>query len=242
MDRQRSGSKHDLLISRYRAVVFDLFHTLTSADTVHLPGKSTSEILGVSRTLWNEQLINSSEDRLKGRIIDPYLIIGKLARAIDPDISEQLIKKAADARTIRFRHSLLHIEPAVLNTLDRLKKTGKLLGLVSNGDQQEVSGWASSPLNVYFDAVIFSCHAGFVKPEKQIYELCIKKLGVMSGECLFVGDGGSDELAGAKAFGMRTVMTTRIIKKIWPEKIDERRPQADFIIDELDELLEIIDM
>ena len=52
-----------------------------------------------------------------------------------------------------------------------------------------------------------------------------------------IGDGGSDELAGAQAMGFTTVMITGIIKEIWPERIDARREQADFVIEELDELV-----
>jgi putative hydrolase of the HAD superfamily len=221
---------------KYKAVIFDLFHTLTSADTTSLPGRGTSEILGVARDKWNEQLLNFSEDRLKGNIRDPYDIVRKLARAIDPDIPERLIREAADVRRLRFARSLRTIEANVLDALEFLKNKRKLLGLISNGDVHEVAGWSGSPLKAYFDVAIFSCHVGFVKPEKEIYELCIEKLGVVPEDCLYVGDGGSDELLGAKKLGMTTVMTTRVIQKIWPDKIKERELDADYIICELSEL------
>ena len=43
------------------------------------------------------------------------------------------------------------------------------------------------------------------KPDVCIYEEASKRLGIDLGECLFVGDGGSNELAGARAAGMEAV-------------------------------------
>ncbi|MCK4814863.1 hypothetical protein KA005_03760, partial [bacterium] len=72
----------------FKAVIFDLFHTLTSLESVRAPGRGTSEILGVSRKEWNKQLLLYSEDRLRGKIRDPLEIIRKMARAINPDVSD----------------------------------------------------------------------------------------------------------------------------------------------------------
>ena len=36
-----------------KAVIFDLFHTLTSLEVSGAPGRSTAEALGVDRDAWN---------------------------------------------------------------------------------------------------------------------------------------------------------------------------------------------
>ncbi len=43
------------------------------------------------------------------------------------------------------------------------------------------------------------------KPDPCIYEEAARRLGVAFNECVFVGDGGSNELAGAKAVGMKAI-------------------------------------
>lgn len=222
----------------FRAVIFDLFHTLTSLESVRAPGRGTSEILGVSRKEWNKQLLLYSEDRLRGKMRDPLEIIRKMARAINPDVSDEIIRQAVNNRIKRFKYTLEHIDPGTIITLARLRASGKLIGLISNGDLSEIAGWKNSPIKKYFDSVVFSCDVGYIKPEKEIYEICLKKLGVLSHECVFVGDGGCGELRGAKELGMTTVLTTHVIKIIWPEKIKENRKYADYEIDELKELLE----
>jgi len=55
------------VIDAKKAVIFDLFHTLTSLESTLGPGRrTTSEMLGVSREDWNDQLLRKSRDRLVG--------------------------------------------------------------------------------------------------------------------------------------------------------------------------------
>ena len=223
-------------IRNAKAIIFDLFHTLVSFVSSKTPGRHTSEILGVPQDQWNDLLFHSSEERLRGKIKDPVEIIGGLARKIKPEISDEIIREAAKARVERFRRCLVDVDEELLNVLSVLRSHGKRIGLISNADVTEVAGWKESSLRELFDTAVFSCHVGYVKPEKEIYEECLRTLEVSPEEAIFVGDGGSNELKGAKALGMTTVMTTGIIEKIWPEKIDERKDFADYIIRDLKEL------
>jgi len=220
-------------------ILFDLFHTLTTVESAKAPGRGTSTILGVSRKAWNDQLLLYSRDRLCGKIKDPFEIIKRMARAIKPDISDKLVKEAVDNRISRFRYSLHNISDTIIDTLKRLKSRDKILGLISNADASEIYGWNDSPLRKYFNCAIFSCDVGYVKPDKEIYQLGLKALGVLPCESMFVGDGGSNELEGAKVLGITTVLTTHVVKHLWPEKIDFARKFADLEIDELSEILDI---
>lgn len=224
-------------LDKYRAVLFDLFHTLTSADVMRVPGKGTSEILGVTREDWNRQLLSYSDDRLRGRITDPFVIIKTMAHAIDPAIPVETIEVAVKKRIERFRYALMNIEESVINTLGKLKSIGKLLGLVSNADVNEIAGWRDSPLQPYFDSVVFSCRTGYLKPEKEIYEVTLKELNVLSADVVYVGDGGSDELKGAKMMGMTTILTTHVIEEFWPERIAKAREYADYEIRNIENIL-----
>lgn len=57
----------------------------------------------------------------------------------------------------------------------------------------------------YFDEVVLSYEVHMKKPDSCIYEDASKRLGVDLGECIFVGDGGSNELEGAKNVGMKAI-------------------------------------
>lgn len=47
---------------------------------------------------------------------------------------------------------------------------------------------------------------GFCKPDPRIYELATFELRVAASSCLYVGDGGHDELGGATRAGMTAVL------------------------------------
>ena len=232
-----AGARPSDVVDGADAVLFDLFHTLTSIDMVKTWRPPTHEILGVTREAWLEQVFGESRDRLVGKVRDPMTMMSTMARAIDESIPLEVIEEATRNRERRFRNALTHMPDATGGALAALKAKGKKLGLVSNADAMEIAAWDESPVAGLFDCVAFSCDVGYAKPEPEIYEICLGKLGVRPDEAVFVGDGGSDELRGAKAIGLTTVMMTGVIKEMWPERIEPRLPYADFVIETLDELV-----
>ena len=102
--------------------------------------------------------------------------------------------------------------------------------------RNEVAAWGECPIARLFDSTVISCHVGCVKPEPEIYQISLRELGVEAREAVFVGDGGSSELEGARNVGLTTVMIAGVIREIWPERIPERRRHADFVIERLGEL------
>lgn len=112
------------------------------------------------------------------------------------------------------------------------------MALLSNAEVMEVAAWDETEAARLFDATVISCRVGLVKPEPGIYELCLRKLGVTAVEAIFVGDGGSDELQGAREAGMTTVMVTGVIRELWPDRVTARLHQADYVIERLSELLD----
>ena len=127
-----------------------------------------------------------------------------------------------------------------IETLRRIRVAGLRLGLISNADVMEVAPWCGSPLAGLFDAEIFSCAVGCVKPEPAIFAECLLKLGLTGAECLYVGDGGSDELVGARAAGMSPVFLSGVMAELWPERIPERLAQCDHHITRVPELLVLL--
>jgi putative hydrolase of the HAD superfamily len=226
------------ILSTKRAVIFDLFHTLTSLESTWGDNRPlTSTILGVSQEAWNEQLLERSRERLTGEKQDAFAIVADMARAIKPAISDDVIRCATENRIARFAAALIRIPAGTQQVLATLRKNGHLVGLISNADVMEVAAWSKSPIAGQFDSTIFSCHVGCAKPDAEIYRRSLAELGVTPAEAMFIGDGGSNELEGAKALGISTVMITGIIRELWPDKIPARLPHADFVIDELAELI-----
>lgn len=77
---------------------------------------------------------------------------------------------------------------------------------------------------------------GLLKPDRQIYELAMQRLNVYPEQCLFVGDGGSNELCGAKTAGMGTVFSEMLETK----NAEQRKSiikYADYHIRHMNELI-----
>ena len=77
-----------------------------------------------------------------------------------------------------------------------------------------------------------------LKPDPEIYLLSLSRLGVTPSDALFVGDGGSRELEGAKAVGMKTVCTEYLVRHPARER-KEILKSADYTIRRFRELTEI---
>lgn len=224
-------------LEKYDAVIFDLFHTLISLNNIRASRHRAWDYLEISEEQWRQAIFNDAEDRLRGRISKPSEVIMDIVFKIDPTITLDKTERASQLRLEQFRVALSDIHPHVLKTIRELKRQGKSLGLISNADRIEVSSWAETEASTYFDSAVFSCNVGYIKPERQIYLHSLTQLGLPPSQCLFVGDGGNDELVGAKNAGMDTVITLEFLENPMSESIRRRRVQADYEIHCIDELL-----
>jgi putative hydrolase of the HAD superfamily len=225
------------VVAEKKAVFFDLFHTLTARESEWDEGPTTAEMLGVSQAQWHEQLHEHSRERLIGADRDPVSFIGKMAHRINPGITRETVERAVSNRIRRFESSLLRIPQVNLQALRRLRAAGKRLGLISNADVTETLAWPRSPLAPLFASAVISSAVGYMKPEPEIYKLAMRTLGVTAQEAVFVGDGSSHELEGARAVGLTPVMMAGVIRDQWPHLIEERRRHADYLIESLAELV-----
>jgi len=190
-----------------RAVCFDLFNTLVNVGRVPASvGITTADILGLDPDTWRRACFGEHHD-ICGPT-DPLDNLRRMAHAIDPAIPEPALRRAVAHRQRRFDHALENVDAGVLESLQALRATGIRLALVSNASTAEVRAWPGSPLAPLFHRTLFSCERGCKKPEPNLYRLALAELGVEANECLFVGDGGSDEHQGAHAVGMRPVLMT----------------------------------
>jgi len=182
-------------------------------------------------------VFNDFEDRLRGRITDPTSVIRDIVCKLLPDVSREKTEHAARIRTGQFETALSNVRPHVLETVAAIRSGGKKLGLVSNADAIEIASWPRSQLAACFNSAVFSCAVGYIKPEREIYLSVLAELGVPAKRCLFVGDGGNDELAGARSAGMDAAITLEFIPEPDSEVIKRRRAQANFEISHISELL-----
>ena len=101
--------------------------------------------------------------------------------------------------------------------------------------------WKETPLASLFDATVFSCSVGLKKPDPRIYELACERLAVRPEDSLYIGDGGSRELTGAKEAGLHAVMIEAYGKTELPQANSEAGEWKGPAVSSLNEVLDLVD-
>ena len=103
-----------------------------------------------------------------------------------------------------------------LPVLAELRKRGLKIGLVSNTGRDLDAFVAHHALDV--DAAVSSALHGKTKPHPAIFEAALERLGVAPEEAAMVGDSPDDDVAGARALGIRAFLVDRDGR--FPEEAD----------------------
>ncbi len=186
-----------------KAVVFDLWQTLAAwpeERSVELR-QAWSLSLGVTPDALDELWYGDELYRLResgpiaGAVAALYEKLG-----VDGDVQDLL------ARRLELTRDALVPVPGAVSTLAELRRRDVATGLVSNCTEEVALVWEESRFAGLLDVTVFSASAGYVKPDRRIYELACERLDVHPSECLFVGDGANGELQGAARVGMTPVL------------------------------------
>jgi len=188
-----------------RAVVFDFYGTLSVSATVAARRAGAARIaaaLGIPAETWHEAIATTFTQRATGACGDLERTMRWLADrcAVSPSPAQ-----LAEACTIRIETETVYARQLRADaepTLRELHDLGVKIGLLSDCTHELPEIWPSLPVAPYVDATVFSVLAGARKPHPTLYEAVTSELNVHPAECLYVGDGGSGELTGAKRAGM----------------------------------------
>jgi putative hydrolase of the HAD superfamily len=203
-----------------RAVLFDLYDTLVpgGSDTLqNQTARSMGTDLGIDPDLYAELYDTTLPERSTGAFGDVEATIRTVAAMAGRTPTPPMVRLAA-IRRIAMVRSLLWPSAAVLSTLDALRADGWRLGLVTNCTAETPELWKQTPLVSRFHAVGFSCELRVAKPDPAIYLSVCSFLDLSAADCVFVGDGGSQELSGAAGLGMMVVRTEEFVRSdaSWP--------------------------
>jgi len=105
------------------------------------------------------------------------------------------------------RHENFFLYDDTLPALAELRRHGLRLALVSNG-QRDLEEFARHH-SLDIDACVGSLAHGRVKPHRSIFEAALAALGAEAAEAAMVGDSYDDDIAGARALGIRAILLDR---------------------------------
>ena len=200
-----------------KTIIFDLFETLvTEWGSYKYTNREIASDLGIDLQAFRLESAKIQKSRYLGEITDTVQAIELVLKNLNIRRDENLIKQISEKRENCKRKCFDDIDPKITDLLSALKQNGCKIGLISNCSQEEIKGLKDSALFAYFDAVVLSCDVGLIKPDVKIYEHCSSLLNELPANCIFVGDGGSNELDGARKAGMtplKAVWFTKHFKK-----------------------------
>ena len=193
---------------KYTAVIFDLFGTLIDNFSTEEYRRTLTEMASVLSApsgdfadLW----LGLFEERMSGVLESPVGVIKHVCRELDVYPDDAQIGHATRIRFDMTRH-MIRVRPDAVSVLSKLKSEGYKTGLISDCSHEMPVIWKDLPLASLIDVTAFSCLVGITKPDTRIYRLVTNQLDVRPEDCLYVGDGSSQELAGAAQVGMSPVL------------------------------------
>lgn len=190
---------------KYKAVIFDLFETLiTEWGHKKYTKNEMCADLGIARAEFDVFWDEKEQDRYIGSVSfeeSVLYVCKKCGKSIDNVTISNIIDKRIKTKSVCFEY----VHPEVFQLLETLRQMGLRTAIISNCSSEEVKVLKESEIYKYFDEVILSYEVHMKKPDSCIYGEASKRLGVDTEECIFVGDGGSNELVGARTVGMMAI-------------------------------------
>jgi putative hydrolase of the HAD superfamily len=184
--------------------------------------------------LWFE----SYDSRAVGKIASPEDNIRYICKKLGTPVEDSKVGKAARIRYDFTRRNLKPWSEAV-PVISRLKALGYKVALISDCSAETPLSWENTDLAPLMDATVFSCTIGMKKPDPGMYLQATRQLGVSPEDCLYVGDGSSNELSGAAAVGMHPVMIRSPLETPDAHRIHEEKWEGPRIAS-LNEVLSLV--
>jgi putative hydrolase of the HAD superfamily len=227
---------------RYKAVIFDLFGTLVDNFTVPEYQRVLAEMSAVLKAptdrfsqLWRDTF----RLRTNGTHRTHQDSIRYICRELGLTVTEGQVEEAAALR-LAYTIKALKPRPQAVPVIKKLKSMGYKVGLISDCSPETPAAWSQTLFRGLFDVTVFSCKAGMKKPDPRIYRLATEGLKVKPEDCLYIGDGSSQELTGARQAGMTPVLIRVPDEPADTHFIDREENWEGPVIASLGEVLELV--
>jgi putative hydrolase of the HAD superfamily len=185
-------------------VLFDFFGTLTTAVHRGPAHANIARWLGCDPAAFAAELDRSFGVRARGGYGPPADALRRVIRGAGGRPSERRVAVALSARSAAVRADT-RLRPDAVPVLAALRDRGVLTGLVSDCGPELPLFLSTLPVAPLLSTCVYSVEIGACKPHPKMYLTACARLGVEPADCLYVGDGGSRELTGARAVGMTAV-------------------------------------
>jgi putative hydrolase of the HAD superfamily len=185
-------------------LVFDLWNTLASSVA------PTNPIIELGRQLKDAGCTHWLRAIERGMMRRPLPGIETAIGFIEAEAGVTL-STSDRAEAIRIWHEAsaeVELFADVLPALDRLRGRFRL-AMLSNTQSFEMEFVEESGLAERFEVIHYSCDTGLLKPDPRAFAATLAALGAAPSDALMIGDNWKDDIAGARAAGLRARLIRR---------------------------------
>ena len=207
-------------------VFFDIDDTLVDSESAHIksireicmeyllikgnPDQRDREWVNITDKylkLYFEHKITLEQQRIF-RITEFWKSNGKL-------ITEEQAEKVYQQYHNLFLHSCLSFTETI-SSLQKLKNCK--LGIISNGTySDQIFKLENNHLAHFFEEIIISEKIGFSKPDKEIFLIAARHVGMSPSDCIYVGNSYDIDYLGSLNSGMKAIWLKRgNSENCWP--------------------------
>lgn len=225
--------------SAHRAVVFDLFGTLVPNLDPAVYRSMVAEVadmFGAPADRFLEEWHGHFVARMDGTLQDGDDMFLPVLDALGIQAPERVLRAAGQLRRDTMR-AALRPKPEAIQCLDAIRSRGLQLALVTDCSSETPGLLDDTPLGAYFPVRACSAHLRVRKPDPMMYNHVLNGLGIPGPDCLYVGDGNSEELPGARRHEMTTVWVDNGATQHFKERFV---PEAMHTVTDLTQILELL--
>lgn len=222
-----------------RALVLDLWDTLTltvpSSDARDQLTAEVGAMLGVDPSRFAETYAATFPQRCRGELGDLRATLRSVCEMVGVLPADAAVEAAAKRR-LEIIAELMQFRDEALPTLTRFRRSGWLVGVVTDSAVESEAVWSATAVSALVDVAVFSCSEGVSKPARELFEAVAQRLGVSPTDCAYVADGRTGELAAASSLGMRAVRLAIEIEysdaEVWHgETVDRLSDLTDLLLE-----------
>lgn len=220
----------------YRAVLFDLDHTLYSKEATL--SKMAPDLLEYLDLNWDLSKFTHALIQADYCLYTPsYVYQGPIGiyRELCKTIPMPPFEKY-EAFIMEKMGSYASCYPFTVPVLENCRSRRLKLGILTNGKEslqsQKLSALGISP---YFDTIVTAGDRGILKPDPKIFLSAAHEMDVLPEETIFVGDNPLDDISGAKYACMAAVWIRQ------PLGYPANLPAPDWEINSIKELPDLLD-
>jgi putative hydrolase of the HAD superfamily len=163
-------------------------------------------LLRHNRAFWSDLALNRTYrlDMLGARRVIAVAALGELG------LDDEAVGRTLGDRCHELRAELLAPLAGAVETVERLRRAGVALGLVTNGggegQRAKIERFGLAPL---FGYIGIEGERGFGKPDPRAFLTALETLGLAASDAWMVGDNLTYDIAGAQAVGITAIWVNR---------------------------------